>query len=278
MENQSKPILIPTDFTVVAEYAVEAAARFARALKTEIVLVHIAKKAADIADATAKVTAEAGNFSAEYGVKVSGIVREGSIFTTIAETVEELGANLVFLGTHGAKGMQKVIGSWCLKVTTTSKVPVVVVQGHSKDIKRVVFPIDFRKENREKIGWLCNVGNLFDANVYIFRDKVYKDVKLERGIQTNLVFTQKYLNAKKIFYNVEIAEGKGSFAKETLKYAESIDANLIIIATTKNISTTDYLLGPTEQTIIGNEAQIPVMCINPKKSKVSGGFSAMGGA
>ncbi|MDR1672470.1 MAG: universal stress protein [Bacteroidales bacterium] len=278
MENLSKPILIPTDFTVVAQYAVEAAARFARIVNAEIVLVHVAKKSSDIVDATAKVSVEAANFTKEYGVKVSGIVREGSIFITIGATVEEIGAGIVFLGTHGVKGMQKVTGSWCLKVTTTSNVPVVVVQGHSKDIQRVVFPVDYKKENREKIGWLNYVAHLFDPNVYIFRDKVYKDKKLEQNLRTNLVFTQKFLNSKKIFYDVVVAEGKESFVKETLNYAERVNADLIIITTTKDISFANYLFGVKEETVIDNAANIPVMCINPKKSKVSGGFSAMGGA
>jgi nucleotide-binding universal stress UspA family protein len=278
MESLSKPILIPTDFTVVAQYAVEAAAKFARVVNAEIVLVHVAKKSADIVDATAKVSVEAANFSREYDVKVSGIVREGSIFTTIGQTVGEIGAGIVFLGTHGVKGMQKVTGSWCLKVTTTSKVPVVVVQGHSKDIRRIIFPVDHKKENREKIGWLHYVANLFDPNVYIFRDKVHKDKRLEQNLRTNLILTQKFLNAKKIFYEVAVAEGKESFVKETLNYAQQMNGDLIIITTTKDISYADYLFGAKEETVISNAANIPVMCINPKKSKVSGGFSAMGGA
>ncbi|MDR0836601.1 MAG: universal stress protein, partial [Tannerella sp.] len=101
MENKSKPILIPTDFSVITRYAVPLAANLAKKLDTNIVLVHIVKKSADILDATSKVLHEAESVSKEYGVKVSGIVREGSIFSAIGDVVKELNIRLVCMGTHG---------------------------------------------------------------------------------------------------------------------------------------------------------------------------------
>ncbi len=277
MENQSKPVLIPTDFTVVAQYAIEYAAKFAKASNASMILLHIVKKSADIAEATAQVEAEAIKVSEEFGIPASGIVREGSIFSTIGETVDELDAGLVFMGTHGAKGMQKLMGSWALKVIVSSKVPITVVQGHpSQQIERIAFPIDFKKENREKIGWVYYAAKLFKAKVCIFRTEISKDKKIEQGVKTNLVFTEKFLKSKDIEYDVTIAKGTESFAKEMLQFSEDINADLILITTTKGISIADFVLGTSEDDIISNSAHIPVMCVNPKKAQF-GGFSATGG-
>ena len=49
-----------------------------------------------------------------------------------------------------------------------------------------------------------------------------------------------------------------------------------LITTTKDMSRLDFVMGSVEQDIISNYAQIPIMCINPRKGKV-GGFSATGG-
>jgi len=49
-----------------------------------------------------------------------------------------------------------------------------------------------------------------------------------------------------------------------------------LIMTTKNISFQDYVLGADEQQIIANHEKIPVMCINPKKGTLFGGFSSSG--
>ena len=277
MENLSKPILIPTDFTVIAQYAIELAVPFARLTNTGIVLVHIVKKAAEISDATAKVELEADKASKEYGVPVKGVVREGSIFSTIGETVTELDASLVLMGTHGVKGMQKLTGSWALKVIVSSKVPIIVVQTNpKKSVDKIVFPVDYKRENREKIGWAYYVAKLFNSKVFILRAEPARDKKIEQSIRTNLSFTEKFLRSKNIDFDVTVAQGKESFAKESLQFAEDLNADLILITTTKGITKVDFVLGPSEEGIITNSANIPVMCVNPRKSKV-GGFSATGG-
>ncbi len=278
MENQSKPILIPTDFTVVAQYAIESAVKFAQLTNTEMVLVHIVKKTSEISEATARVELEADKASKDFGIRVRGIVREGSIFSTIGETVTELDAGLVVMGTHGIRGMQKLTGSWALKVIVTSKVPIIVVQEHPRKdvVDKIAFPVDFKRENREKIGWAYYIAKLFNSKVYILRAETSRDKKIEQGIRTNLLFTEKFLRSKNIPYEISVAKGDDSFAKETLQYAEDIDADLLLITTTKGISRIDFVLGTSEEDTIANSAHIPVMCVNPRKTKV-GGFSATGG-
>ena len=86
---------------------------------------------------------------------------KGSIFTAIADFVNQKGVpddkkknvDLVLMGTHGMKGMQKLTGSWALKVIVKSKVPFIVVQDAPADEERyhnIVFPVDFKKENKGK--------------------------------------------------------------------------------------------------------------------------------
>ena len=278
MENQSKPILIPTDFTVVAQYAIEAAVPFAKSLNANVVLVHIVKEASEFPEAITKVDIEAEKASKDFGIRVKGIVREGSIFSTIGETVSEFDAGLVLMGTHGIRGMQKLTGSWALKVIVTSKVPLIVVQTPPRKttIDKIVFPIDFKRENREKIGWAYYVAKLYNSTVYIFRAQPAKDRKIEQGVRTNLSFTEKFLKSKNVKFEVAVAKGTDSFAKESLQYAEDKEADLILITTTKGISKLDFVLGVAEEAIITNNANIPVMCVNPRKS-ATGGFSATGG-
>lgn len=278
METQSKPVLIPTDFTVVAQHAIETAVPFAKLTNSDVVLLHIVKKASEIPDATAKVGLEADKASKDHGIRVTGIVREGSIFSTIGETVSEIEAGLVLMGTHGIRGMQKLTGSWALKIIVTSKVPVIVMQTYPRKatVERIAFPIDFKRENREKIGWAYYVAKLFNSKVYIIRSEPSKDRKMEQGVKTNLVFTEKFLRSKNVEYEIAVAKGDESFAKESLQYAESIGADLMLITTTKGISVFDFVLGTAEEDIITNSANIPVMCVNPRKANM-GGFSATGG-
>ncbi len=50
--------------------------------------------------------------------------------------------------------MQKFTGSWALKVIVGSEVPFIVVRDkphHQEKIRNIIFPIDFRSENKEKV-------------------------------------------------------------------------------------------------------------------------------
>ena len=277
MNSQTQIILVPTDFTEMAGFALDHAVKFSKILNKEITLLHIIKKDTEYMEADTKVKAEAKTTMDKYGVKVHTVIREGSIFSTIGEVANELEAELIIMGTHGIHGLQKITGSWALKVTITSKAPVIIVQEAPKHekIQRIVFPLDFKKENKEKIGWACFIARLFNAKILVFKSK-FKDKGFIRNIMINFRFTEKYFRNHDIDYEVFIAEPKINFSHQTIDFARKVDADLILIMTTKSINYTDYILGASEQHIIANEAKIPVMCINPRPVKV-GSFSTSGG-
>jgi nucleotide-binding universal stress UspA family protein len=87
---------------------------------------------------------------------------------------------------------------------------------------------------------------------------------------------EKYFKNNEVPYEIAQAHSGKNFADETIAYAEEIGADLIVITTTKSIDISDYILGASEQSIIDNQAKIPVVCINPRPSRV-GSFSAGGG-
>ena len=79
-------------------------------------------------------------------------------------------------------------------------------------------------------------------------------------------------------YEIVTTEGTQPFKKEIVSYAKSHDADLVLVMATRDIRWVDYMLGAPEQYLIANPEGIPVMCMNPKKAKVAGGFRAAGGA
>ena len=60
-----------------------------------------------------------------------------------------------------------------------------------------------------------------------------------------------------------VAEGAGNFAKQVCKYAATVDADLICIMNLYENSLMGMLGGSYEQQIITNDAQIPVLVVNP---------------
>jgi hypothetical protein len=94
---------------------------------------------------------------------------------------------------------------------------------------------------------------------------VSTDANILKKTKINLNFAIKYLIQNNIEYEIHDMP-KGKIAEQTIDFAQKINADLILIITTKNITFADYVLGASEQSIIANSSRIPVCCVNPKTS------------
>lgn len=277
MENhQYNQIVVTWDFTNISHCALEHAIRISRSINREIVLLHIIPEKAT--DQESESSIEKLNIICEetdkrFGIKPTFVTRIGSIFKAIAEYASSINASLVVMGTHGRKGSQKIFGSWALKVIVGSSVPFIVVQDKPKSHEKysnIVFPIDFKSENKEKLYWAIYFGKYFNSKVHLYKYPV-SDKSLQKKINTNLNFAIRFLIQNNLEYEIHSPERCSDFNKDTIKFAKSIEADLIIIMTTKYITFVDYMFGAREQIIIANNEKIPVMCINPKAN-----FATMG--
>lgn len=273
-----RSVIVPWDFSQVAEYAFQHAVNIAKTVKDAICILHIVKKEKEIEESQKRMDEAAKELEKKYKIKPNVLVRPGSIFSEITKATEEMDADMVIMGTHGMKGMQKVTGSWALKVIAGTHIPFLVVQAppEKDSFTDIVFPVDFKKENKEKVNWVVYLSRHYsNPKFHIFKAK-NTDLRLVKAVESNVIFSRRILDVQRINYDIYKAEGSKDFYKETLDFAEKIKADLLLIMTTKDINLADYMLGATEQHIIANPAKIPVMCINPRPSKV-GGFSTSGG-
>ena len=270
MEENKKLIVVPWDFTTVAESALAHAVKISRMTGNNICLLHIIGKSVKLSEEKAKkvkLQKITDVNSEKYNAVITWSVVRGSIFSDIAEFVNAEEASLVVMGTHGMQGMQKLTGSWALKVIVKSKAPFIVVQEPPVDqekYRNIVFPIDFRAENREKMKMAIFMGKYFDSKIHLLV-KETTDNSLAKKTRTNLNFGIRYLIQNNIEYEVHETP-KTISAQQTIDFAASINADLILIVTTKNITFADYVLGASEQYIIANSSKIPVCCVNPMTS------------
>ena len=280
MEEPKKLIVVPWDFSHVAENALAHAVKISRMVNNDICLLHIVdsgitpKAYAEKTTHLKRLVEENGR---KYNVTIVYHISKGSIFSAIAEFANEKEANLVVMGTHGMKGLQKLTGSWALKVIVKSKIPFIVVQDPPADQERyhnIVFPVDFRGENKEKIKMAIFMGKYFESKIHMLVS-VSTDKNILKKTKINLNYAIKYLIQNNIEYEIHDMP-KGNIAEQTIEFAQKINADLILIVTTKNITFADYILGASEQQIIANSSRIPVCCVNPLASFASVG-QFMGG-
>ena len=278
MENFPKPIIVPCDYSQVSEYAFEHAILIANVISQDIILLHIVKEKKEINAAMEKLQKKCDELILKYGVTVSPRIMTGNIFDSIKEAAHDYNAEVVVMGTHGIRGTQKFFGSYALKVIAHSKVPFVVVQDKPAEsaYKNIVFPIDFRLETKEKVAWANFMAKHFNSRFLVYRRKS-RDRGFKRNISSNLHYFESFFKNNNIPFELHSATGKKSFEKETVDFAKKMNADLILVLTTRDISFIDYLLGANEQYIIANPEKITVMCVNPKPARVSSGFRASGG-
>lgn len=278
MEQEKNIILVTWDFTEKSEFALEHAILASKKLKCGIGLVHIVKKESEIIAAEERIRGAIASKYSDVDPKPVPLVRLGNIFSTISDLANELEARLIFMGTHGIKGMQKYLGSWALKVIAHTKMPFIVVQDKPNVdfYKKLVIPITFRKENKECINWVNYFSKYFGTHFIIFKAK-HTDPNFIKGIDSNVFFLTKYFASKNISYEIQEASGETEFVIQTVQHASQQEADGILIMVTKDIGLADYVLGAHEQYIIANEAKLPVICVNPKPPKIGGSFSASGG-
>lgn len=261
-KNEKKTLIVPWDFSEVAKNALYHAIKISRTINTDITLLHIGK---EDDNTVVRMNESISECLQLKNINIKWIIKDGSIFTTIRETAEAMGSVFVVMGTHGMTGVQKLIGSKALKVIAESNVPFIVVQKSPTDtpFKNIVMPVDFTRENKEKLRWADFIARYFNIKLHLFVPFI-ADQTLLKKTKANLVFAKNFLDERGIQYEIKASQQKGKFSDQTVAYAEEVGGDLIMIMTTKNIGIADYIFAADEQAIIANKPGIPVMCINPR--------------
>lgn len=278
MEKLERPVIVPWDFSQVAENAFQHAVNISKSLNRDILLLHIVPDINDAGPKKDQLAAAAEKMGNEYGKKPYVKVVDGNILRAIGNTAKELKAEMIIMGTHGMKGAQKLFGSKALKVVVSSRIPFVIVQDKpaKEKIETILLPIDFKTENKEKANWIYYLARNFGAKFVILKSKS-KDKGFRKKTQSNIRYIESFLKGHDVAYEIVTAAGKQSFKKEIVSYAKSHEADLILVMATRDINWVDYILGAPEQYLIANPEGVSVMCMNPKPAKVAGGFRATGG-
>ncbi len=257
--------LVPHDFSTVADAAFEHAFFLANPRKAAIKLLHIVSDKSKIVAAEEKLKAVVERFADKNveGLEVSVLARAGSIFDDIGGIAEELKAQLIVMGTHGAKGMQKLFGSHAIKVVTSTSVPFLVVQETTppSKINTVIVPIDTSKESLQIINVASYISALFDSKIYILAEK-QSDPRLAQQLKVRISLVNKDFNEKKIDSEVVMLESSSPFQKKIRNFAKENGAELIAFA-----YHSDSLFPQFDgyaQSLITNKEEIPCLVINSK--------------
>ncbi len=281
--NQTKKniMLVPVDFSEISLLALNHAAQVAKHFDNDLVLVNILEEdflssvfsfsKNDTKDELAKeallnkLNTVANDIKNKYGIACITTAKTGKIYKTIIETAEEYGCDCIIMGTHGASGVERIIGSNASRVISYSTIPVIVVktEKHPSAYKHVVFPLDLTSESKQKVKWALHLAKAYNSTIHILTYKM-SDEFLNNKMMANLNQIKTLLSDNGVAYDEMIMTSNDDFAKATINYAEAINADLIMIMTqSEDKSIREYIIETYAQQIVNDAGNVPVFCINP---------------
>lgn len=274
--NQNPLYLVPYDFTTVSESALELAHDLAVANNGTVTLLHVAKTDSEKIEAKLKFKKVMDGLSDIEQKRVMTRVIVGDIYVDINKAGEILDASLIVMGTHGAKGFQKVFGSHAVKMISAATNPYLITQGKKSvdKIETIVMPFSYDKKSMIITGFAAKIAKKFNAHIHLVGSHD-SDQDLENSRRTNEIVVRKYLDERKVKYTFADLEKSGGFENSLIKYAADHKADLIAAGYYKE----GLLTNPNSfiQAMIENELHLPLLTVNAEGLTIGDGHSAATG-
>ena len=269
-----KRILVPTDFSEHAEYALRVAAQIARQNDSEIIILHILELPHQAGDAMGSghkipeimlykdkaISNLEDLMDVDYleGINVSEIIQFEKAFDGILAVSKKNDVDLVVMGSHGTSGFQEMfIGSNTEKVVRFSEAPVLVIKNKNDDFKAgtFVFASDFSNEIKKPFAQLVDFAKSFNSNlrlVMINTPNSFKPTHVSEKIMNDFMKEFNYPNYSLHIYNdVNVEKG-------ILNFSNSVNADLIGMCTHGRTGFAHFFNGSISEDLV-NHAVRPVI-------------------
>ncbi len=281
-----KKILVPTDFSAQAEFALDLALEISKKSDSEIILLHVLDipGGAAFAPGTSSFDAMgapgyANHMDNIYVVQLHDTSKQkledklneprfantniryklqmGNPYHGIAEEISENNVDLVIMGTTGTSGVEEfLIGSNTEKVVRLAKCPVLTVKDKvsAENINNIVFASDFKEDQKVVINELLKIQSLFNAALHLVKINTPGNFEPTRHIKKQI---EDFAEANKLKnYSVNIY--CDSLEEEGIIYfAEDINADLIALSTHGRTGIMHLLSGSIAEDVV-NHSKRPV--------------------
>ena len=263
-----KRILVPTDFSKNAEYALKVAAQIARKNNSEIILLHMLELPHQGNDAINGGSAipqimlykekaiekleDLMDVDFLDGINVSEIIQFEKAFEGILSISKKNGVDLIVMGSHGVSGFEEMfIGSNTEKVVRTSEIPVLVIKNEvpSFEVKNMVFASDFSPEISNPFEKLLEFATIFGAHlnlVMINTPNSFKSTAIAETIMAEFVGKYNLSNYSLNIYNdVNVEKG-------ILNFATKVNADLIGMCTHGRTGFSHFFNGSISEDLVNH--------------------------
>jgi nucleotide-binding universal stress UspA family protein len=272
-----KTILVPTDFSDHALYALKVAANIAKKINAEIKLVHVNnlpltefaenKYYTEFYEQEIKAAEEKLNNLLEVDflkeIKVSKHIVSNILMWELVKNDKYKNVDLIVIGSHGKSGFQNAfIGSNTEKIVRMAEAPVLTIKNEHKvfNIKSMVFASDFFSESYSVFKKIKFFADLYKVRTYLLKvitSKNFEPTSVSRKLMEDFAKEFKLKESQLNIYNAT------SIEKGIIDFSNEINANLIAIETHGRTGIS-YLINGSLAEDIANHIDRPVLSIKIK--------------
>lgn len=271
-----KKLLVPTDFSPQANYALRSAYQLALQKNATIHLVHVLDfPLADEEAPVGPIEIVPGGFlqrakeetqeqlkdiadSKELAdVRITYEVQVGNPYQSIVRALVAKKVDLVVMGSKGISGTQEMlIGSNAERMVRFSPSPVLIIKEKTdlSDIKHIVYATALQEREKPVIRTLTKLQRMFDAQLHLVRVNTVSNFQDDPSVRKQLKSLAKACRLKNYTLNTfsDIREEEG-----IIHFADETGADLIALATNARRGLM-HLLGGSIAEDLANHAKYPV--------------------
>jgi len=274
-----KNILFPTDFTQLSGNALATATAMCKRHAATLHLLHVVENRflvipREAYNAAVYLIPELEKTALERLNKMSERIKEENSITVqthlelsnpadaIREKANELGCDLIVMGTHGASGFREFfIGSNAYAVIKNTTIPVLTVPGNRqvKEFKKILFPMRATAGIIDKFDFIEPIIEKNSAELVILGLTLSGEVFNPAERKASTIELGRRLRLTKTPYKSEFYVCK-NYAKKVLEIAKKEEADLVVINASLDYQWRQFFIGPYTQQVV-NHSKIPVLSI-----------------
>ncbi len=250
-------IYIVSDPNHFPEKGFDLASQIANAHEKNVCFLYITKGKDDIEKANGSLSSWCSQQQDKLKCSATyHIMEDDDDFTDFMERNEA--AAIVF--ELSEKGMNKECKN-ALNICRGLRIPYYFIKDNqTPSFKRVLVPIGFLVEEREKGVFCSGMGRIYNSEILLMTANDYgsrakQNTEAIQALMDKQSLPYQFITAEKDSFKVEL---------EAMKKVEEVNATLLLISASRDYGMDDIIFGPKEQKVI-TKCTIPVMVINPRK-------------
>lgn len=270
---KQKTIIVGTDFSKGSYVALELAVDIAKKIHADIQLIWVCREKMLYTDdqnnyvrnlATQKMDELCEKYQPQLeGTSITPMIMQGKVAPMLAAQAEKVNATMIVIGTNGASGFEKYwMGSTAVRIVQEATCPVLSIRegfNFHKSLERILVPLNMSTNSRQKLPVAVKMAKAFDAHIHLLGQ--YENNSQAQTVGIYMKQAETFLQKQNVAYTSETMLAK-NLPEEALAYADTINADLIVISTEQEQVLSSLFIGTNAQQFV-HHSLIPILSVHP---------------